>query len=74
MVTTRLQRREAEREAAIQKQKEQIVGTEPKAVEETPEVPGVYVASTLRIPLSILQQTHIRNYYNHTHLDQAYNV
>ena len=23
---------------------------------------------------SILQQTHIRNYYNHTHLDQAYNV
>ena len=28
----------------------------------------------LALTLSILQQTHIRNYYNHTHLDQAYNM
>ena len=25
------------------------------------------------LSLSVLQQRHIRNYYNHTHLDQAYN-
>ena len=26
------------------------------------------------LSLSVLQQRHIRNDYNHTHLDQAYNV
>ena len=26
------------------------------------------------LSLSVLQQRHIRNYYNHPHLDQAYNV
>ena len=38
----------------------------------------IYIFTQLRIyanlSLSVLQQRHIRNYYNHTHLDQAYNV
>ena len=29
--------------------------------------------TVLLLTLSVLQQRHIRNYYNHTHLDQAYN-
>ena len=32
------------------------------------------VQKLCKVALSILQQTHIRNYYNHTHLDRAYNV
>ena len=29
--------------------------------------------TVLLLTLSVLQQRHIQNYYNHTHLDQAYN-